>query len=62
MGSERADFAAELARRRADSGLSLANVADQAHVNRGYVHRLERGERWPSRPIAQALEPRPGRR
>ncbi len=53
---ERADFAAELARLRANSGLSLANVADRAHVHRGYVHRLERGERWPSRPIVQAVD------
>ncbi|MGH4001970.1 MAG: helix-turn-helix domain-containing protein [Pseudonocardiaceae bacterium] len=56
MGSERADFAAELARLRADSGLSLADVAGRAHVHRAHVHRLERGERWPSRPIVQALD------
>lgn len=53
---ERADFATELARRRADSGLSLANMADQTHVHRAYVHRLERGERWPSAPIVKALD------
>ncbi len=54
--AERADFAAELARRRADVGLSLADVAGRAHVHRGYVHRIERGERWPSCPIVQALD------
>lgn len=53
---ERADFAAELARRRADAELSLADVAGRAHVHRGYVHRLERGERWPSCPIVKALD------
>lgn len=53
---ERADFAAALACLRATSGLSLANVADRAHIHRGYVHRLERGERWPSCPIVRALD------
>lgn len=52
----RADFAADLARRRADAGMSLAEVAARAHVNRGYVHRVERGERWPSRTVARALD------
>lgn len=56
MNSERAGFAAELARRRADAELSLADVAGRAHVHRGYVHRLERGERWPSCPIVKALD------
>lgn len=52
----RSDFAADLARRRADAGMSLANVAARAHVNRGYVHRVERGERWPSRAVGRALD------
>lgn len=56
MGSERADFAAELARRRADAELSLADVAMQAHVHRAYVHRIERGERWPGETVARALD------
>jgi transcriptional regulator with XRE-family HTH domain len=56
MSSRRADFAAELARRRADAELSLADVASRAHVHRAHVHRAERGERWPSRPIVQALD------
>ncbi|HKR48247.1 MAG TPA: helix-turn-helix transcriptional regulator [Pseudonocardiaceae bacterium] len=56
MGSERADFAAELARKRADSGLSLANVADRAHVHRGYLHNVEHGRRWPTLAVVQALD------
>jgi transcriptional regulator with XRE-family HTH domain len=52
----RADFAADLARRRSNAGMSLADVAARAHVNRGYVHRVERGERWPSRTVARALD------
>lgn len=49
-------FAAELARRRADVGLSLADLAYAAHLNRGYVGHLERSRRWPSRPVAAALD------
>lgn len=36
-GAARAGFAAELARRRAKAGLSLADVATAAH---GYVHHI----------------------
>jgi transcriptional regulator with XRE-family HTH domain len=56
MGSERASFAAELARRRVDAGLSLADVASRAYIHRGYVHRVERGRRWPTEGVAQALD------
>ncbi len=55
-GTGRADFAAELARRRAETGLSLADVASAAHVARGYVHHVEHGHRWPSRTVARALD------
>lgn len=54
--AERANFAAELARRRADNGLSLANVAAQAHVHRGYLHNVEHGRRWPTETVARALD------
>jgi len=53
---DRADFAAELARRRADADLSLADLANGAHVHRAYLHRLERGERWPSRTVVRAVD------
>lgn len=46
--AQRANFAVELTHRRANAGLSLAELASRAHVHRGYVHRIERGERWPS--------------
>jgi transcriptional regulator with XRE-family HTH domain len=55
-GTGRAGFAADLARRRAEAGLSLADVAASAHVARGYVHHLERGHRWPSPAVARALD------
>lgn len=54
--AERAEFAAELARRRADAGLSLANVADRAHINRGYLHNVEHSRRWPTEAVARALD------
>ena len=53
---KRADFAAELARRRADVGFSLTELAARAHVHRGYLHRLERGERWPSITVVRAVD------
>lgn len=46
-------FAAELRRRRADAGASLADVA---HVARGYVHHIEHGHRWPTAGVARALD------
>lgn len=52
----RANFAAELARRRAEAGLSLADLAARAHVHRGYVHRMERGQRWPSCTVVRAVD------
>lgn len=56
MDTVRADFAAELAHRRAEADLSLADLASRAHVHRGYVHRIERGERWPSYTVVRALD------
>jgi len=49
-------FAAELRRLRAGAGLSLAGLAQHAHVNRGYLGHVEHGQRWPSRPVAAALD------
>jgi transcriptional regulator with XRE-family HTH domain len=56
MGSERADFAAQLARERAAAKLSLANLAEKAHVHRGYLHNVEHGRRWPSEDVTRALD------
>lgn len=53
-GTGRAAFAAELACLRSEAGQSLADVAAAAHVARGYVHHVEHGRRWPSRPVAAA--------
>ena len=56
MGQQREAFAAELRRLRAFTGLSLAELARAAHVNRGYVGHVEHGQRWPSRSLAIALD------
>lgn len=56
MGSERADFAAQLAGKRAAAKLSLADLAAQAHVHRGYLHNVEHGRRWPGETVARALD------
>ena len=53
---ERKHFAAELRQLRAHVGLSLGELAGQAHVNRGYVSHIEHGQRWPSRSVAAALD------
>jgi len=54
--SRRTEFAADLARRRAAAGLSLAQVAVAAHIHRGYLHRVEAGRQWPTRPVARLLD------
>lgn len=56
MGEAREEFAAELRRRRVVAGLSLADVATAAHCHRGYLHRVETGQRWPSRAVAAQLD------
>ncbi|MDQ4021550.1 MAG: helix-turn-helix domain-containing protein [Actinomycetota bacterium] len=56
MSSERADFAAQLARRRTNARMSLANLARQAHVHRGYLHNVEHGRRWPGEAVTRALD------
>ena len=53
---KRADFAEQLARRRAEAGLSLADLAVRAHVHRGYVGNVEHGKRWPTETVARALD------
>ncbi|MGH3855699.1 MAG: helix-turn-helix domain-containing protein [Pseudonocardiaceae bacterium] len=55
-GGERASFAEQVAALRDQAGLSLAGVATAAHVARGYVHHIEHGRRWPTQPVAKALD------
>ncbi len=61
-GHRREASAAELRRRRANAGVSLADVAVAvaAHVARGYVHHIEHGHRWPTAGVARALDPAVG--
>jgi transcriptional regulator with XRE-family HTH domain len=53
---ERASFAEQVAELRSEAGLSLADVAAAAYIARGYVHHIERGRRWPTQPVAAALD------
>ena len=53
---ERAEFAAELARRRAEAGFSLADLATRAHAHRGYLHHVEHGRRWPTAGMVRAVD------
>jgi transcriptional regulator with XRE-family HTH domain len=62
MDQKREVFAAELRRLRALTGLSLAELARAAHVNRGYVGHVEHGQRWPSRSVATTLDDAVGAR
>ncbi|MGH3754189.1 MAG: helix-turn-helix domain-containing protein [Pseudonocardiaceae bacterium] len=55
-GDERASFAEQLATLRSRADLSLADVGTAAHVARGYVHHIEHGRRWPTQPVAKALD------
>lgn len=56
MSDDETAFGAELSRRRRAAGLSLGILAEAAHVNRSYLHRVETGERWPSEPVARMLD------
>ena len=49
-------FAAEVARRRTDAGLSLAKLGAAAHIERSYVNNITTGRRWPSHAVAQGLD------
>jgi transcriptional regulator with XRE-family HTH domain len=53
---DRADFAADLVRRRAAAGLSLADLARGAHLHRGYAGNVEHAKRWPTETVARALD------
>ncbi len=53
---ERMSFAEQVAALRDQADLSLAEVATAAHVARGYVRHIERGRRWPTQPVAKALD------
>ncbi|MGH3624919.1 MAG: helix-turn-helix domain-containing protein [Sciscionella sp.] len=56
MDSAPPEYAAELRRRRAQASLSLAQLAALAHVDRAYLHRVETGQRWPSRTVAKLID------
>lgn len=52
----RGEFGAEVRRARQRAGLSLADLAALVPCHRGYLHRVETGERWPSGVVARGLD------
>jgi transcriptional regulator with XRE-family HTH domain len=52
----RDEFADELRRRRIAAGLSLGEVGALTHCHRAFLQRVETGQRWPSQPVAAALD------
>lgn len=49
-------FAAALREHRYAHGLSLAALAEHVHFHRGFIHRVETGERAPNRQLAEASD------
>ena len=49
-------FAEQLRQRRFESGLSLADLADRVHFNRGHIHHVETGQRVAGRQFAEAVD------
>lgn len=49
-------FAAALREHRYASGLSLAELSAQVHFHRGFIHRVETGERAPNQQLAEAAD------
>ena len=49
-------FAATLREHRYAQGMSLADLADKVHFHRGFIHRVETGERAPNRQLAEAAD------
>lgn len=49
-------FATALRERRYACGMSLADLANQVHFHRGFIHRVETGERAPNRQLAEASD------
>ncbi len=56
MEDGRVGFAVEFARLRARAGVSYGELGAAAHVSRGYLHHVEHGRRWPSRPVVKAID------
>ena len=49
-------FAAALREHRYARGMSLADLSEHVHFHRGFIHRVETGERAPNRQLAEAAD------
>ncbi|MEV5953670.1 helix-turn-helix transcriptional regulator [Streptomyces sp. NPDC051987] len=56
MSPAGSDFGPELRRRREESSLSLARLADAVHISKSYLSKIERGLATPTGRIARALD------
>ncbi|MEW1774657.1 helix-turn-helix transcriptional regulator [Streptomyces sp. NPDC086777] len=56
MSPARSDFGPELRRRREESTLSLARLADAVHISKSYLSKIERGLATPTGRMALALD------
>ncbi|WP_307240664.1 helix-turn-helix domain-containing protein [Catenuloplanes indicus] len=54
--SDASSFGAELRRRRLAAGLSLSELSSRTHYSRGYISRIETGDREPSVEFARRLD------
>ncbi|MFJ8489367.1 helix-turn-helix domain-containing protein [Streptomyces sp. NPDC094038] len=56
MSPARSDFGPELRRRREESTMSLARLADAVHISKSYLSKIERGLATPTGRTARALD------
>lgn len=49
-------FSSDLREHRLARGMSLADLAARVHFHRGFIHRVETGERLPNRQLAEAAD------
>jgi transcriptional regulator with XRE-family HTH domain len=50
------DFGVELRRRRSEAGLSLSQLAERVHYNKGYLSKIENGQKAPSEALARQCD------
>src|SRR5262249_23502630 len=56
MSEQPATFGAELRRRRMDAGMSLAEFAKRVHYSKGYLGKVETGEKPPGADLARRCD------
>ena len=54
-------FGERLRQLRTERGITLSRFATLTHYNKGYLSRIESGQKMPSEPVARACDQAPGR-